>query len=437
MKKLITLNEEINRMKSLFDESRLYGNLVEQEEEVKVTSNSDNKDVKSSCVQGDCKNGEGIFVLSDKQVLIGTFKNGEFIKGKELDNGKIKEGTFGDNGLEGENCSITSIGKYDSSKKEIVVDRKTSFQKGKFWQDKLVNGTRTRYNQNDDDINNGTIIESGTFEDGKLRNGTLTKREEGKPDIVYEVVNGKRRETTFWDYDEVRKKGELEFEDLIYKRKDEAATKQNIQGDVDDVNISIKDDDAYEWMPKNKSVWFKSFDDLLDMDKKIYYLYKNHYNTKIGELNITTLPETPDVKLFAKFNVVSGLFNLDEKKIKEQIQKIIQRGQKTTGRVDKKSISKIKPIDIMGKNYRTGKKYLSGTISFIKTKDGVSTFKINNKKGDTILNINNNKVNDVYVDGFKKSLKQLHDEIKKITDKSPFDLNGEINVINDKKFTIG
>ena len=85
MKKLITLNEEINRMKSLFDESRLYGNLVEQEEEVKVTP--------ISCVQGDCINGEGIKVRSDKNVLIGTFKNHVLIKGKELDNGKIKEGT--------------------------------------------------------------------------------------------------------------------------------------------------------------------------------------------------------------------------------------------------------------------------------------------------------------------------------------------------------
>ena len=31
-----TLNEELNRMKSLFTEERLYGNLVEQEEEIKV-----------------------------------------------------------------------------------------------------------------------------------------------------------------------------------------------------------------------------------------------------------------------------------------------------------------------------------------------------------------------------------------------------------------
>ena len=34
MRKLNTLNEEINRMKSLFGESRLYGNLVEQEDDV-------------------------------------------------------------------------------------------------------------------------------------------------------------------------------------------------------------------------------------------------------------------------------------------------------------------------------------------------------------------------------------------------------------------
>lgn len=241
-----------------------------------------------------------------------------------------------------------------------------------------------------------------------------------------------------WDYEEFHKKGKDKFEELAYKRKDEEATKKNIQGNVDDVYIEYGEVDSYTWMPKNKRVWFNSIDDVSDEDKNIYNTILNDiYRNKIGELNITTLPENPDIKLFAEFNIKTGLFTLVEEKIKEQIQKIIQRGQKTTGKADKKSLSKIKPIDIKGKNYRTGKEYLAGTISFIKTKDGVSTFKINNKKGDTILNINNNKVNDVYLDGFKKSLKQLHDEIKKITNKSPFDLNGKINVINDKKFTIG
>ena len=235
-----------------------------------------------------------------------------------------------------------------------------------------------------------------------------------------------------WDYEEFHKKGKDKFEELAYKRIEEEATKKNIQGNVDDVYIEY--DDSYAWMPNNKRVWFNSIDDVSDEDNTFL---DDIYRNKIGELNITTLPENPDIKLFAEFNVKTGLFTLDEEKIKEQIQKIIQKGQKTTGKADKKSLSKIKPIDIKGKNYRTGKEYLAGTISIIKTKDGVYTFKINNKKGDTILNINNNKVNDVYLDGFKKSLKQSHDKIKKITNKDPFDLNGEINVISDNKFTIG
>ena len=38
-----TLNEEIKRMKSLFTEERLYGNLVEQEEEIKVMNLKNDK----------------------------------------------------------------------------------------------------------------------------------------------------------------------------------------------------------------------------------------------------------------------------------------------------------------------------------------------------------------------------------------------------------
>lgn len=241
-----------------------------------------------------------------------------------------------------------------------------------------------------------------------------------------------------WDYEEFHKKGKDKFEELSYKRKDEEATKKNIQGNVDDVYIEYEEDDSYVWMPNNKRVWFNSIDDVSDEDKNIYNTILNDiYRNKIGELNITTLPENPDIKLFAEFNVKTGLFTLDVDKIKEQIQKIIQRGQKTTGKSDKKSISKIKPIDIMGKNYRSGKEYVAGTISFIKTNDDVSTFKINNKKGDSILSVNNNKVNVGYEDGFKKSLKDLYDKIIKITNKPPFDWNGEINVISDNKFTIG
>ena len=43
-----TLSEQMGRMKSLFTEERLFGNLVEQE-------------VSTGCIKGDCENGQGTY----------------------------------------------------------------------------------------------------------------------------------------------------------------------------------------------------------------------------------------------------------------------------------------------------------------------------------------------------------------------------------------
>ena len=63
IRKYGAINEEVNRIKSLFGESRLYGNLVEQE-------------VSTGCIKGDCENGQGTYTwVSSKYV--GEFKNSE------------------------------------------------------------------------------------------------------------------------------------------------------------------------------------------------------------------------------------------------------------------------------------------------------------------------------------------------------------------------
>ena len=89
------INEQINRMKSLFSEERLFGNLVEQE----------NGEL-DKCISGDCENGKGTkdYKSNPKGEYTGEFKNGKR-DGKgtwKWEDGDYYIGTFKNDTFDGE-----------------------------------------------------------------------------------------------------------------------------------------------------------------------------------------------------------------------------------------------------------------------------------------------------------------------------------------------
>ena len=90
------INEQINRIKSLFSEERLFGNLVEEEDKSKK---------ETKCLEGDCENGKGKKQYFGK--LQGTY-DGEFKSGLRngegkwvYDDGRYYIGSFKDDTFDG------------------------------------------------------------------------------------------------------------------------------------------------------------------------------------------------------------------------------------------------------------------------------------------------------------------------------------------------
>jgi hypothetical protein len=69
------INEEINRIKSLFTEERMYGNLI-KEGTVDVKNIKDPSKVSGGCIEGDCVDGEGTW-KDDHFWYEGQFKDGK------------------------------------------------------------------------------------------------------------------------------------------------------------------------------------------------------------------------------------------------------------------------------------------------------------------------------------------------------------------------
>ena len=83
MKTKNIINEEIKRIKSLFGNSRLHGNII-------------NEQTVTGCIEGDCENGKGTYIYDGGGTYVGDFKNG-----KSDGYGKLTFGSTG-NYLEGE-----------------------------------------------------------------------------------------------------------------------------------------------------------------------------------------------------------------------------------------------------------------------------------------------------------------------------------------------
>ncbi len=69
------INEEINRIKSLFTEERMYGNLI-KEGTVDVKNIKDPSKMSGGCIEGDCVDGEGTW-KDDHFWYTGEFKDGK------------------------------------------------------------------------------------------------------------------------------------------------------------------------------------------------------------------------------------------------------------------------------------------------------------------------------------------------------------------------
>lgn len=83
-------------------------------------------------------------------------------------------------------------------------------------------------------------------------------------------------------------------------------------------------------------------------------------------------------------------------------------------------------VDIIGRNYRTGKKTIDGVLKKVKDKDGEITFVIKNRKVPILNPRRNGFIDDDAQRGVKDALKNMGIDIT----------NKTINVINDRKFTI-
>ena len=155
-RKYKSINEEINRIKSLFTEERMFGNLItEASTEVKIpTGITPPGEVSGKCVAGDCKNGEGTWkdvdfeyvggYVDGKRSGKGTYKNsfGEIYVGEFKDDMMDGKGTFTQ-----EDGTVTSgTFKNDSlvtPDKSNVVSTVETFKDigGKYSYSKLPDGT--------------------------------------------------------------------------------------------------------------------------------------------------------------------------------------------------------------------------------------------------------------------------------------------------------
>ena len=118
------INEEINRIKSLFTEERMYGNLIKEEEGGVGSSISGGvvggatagKNV-TGCIKGDCKNGQGTYMFGSGIVYVGEFKDGSS-NGQgtyTYTNGDKYVGEFKDGNWHGQGTWIWA----DGNKKEV------------------------------------------------------------------------------------------------------------------------------------------------------------------------------------------------------------------------------------------------------------------------------------------------------------------------------
>ena len=155
-KKFININEEINRIKSLFTEERVFGNLVEQDEK------------KTGCIKGNCENGRGTLKDEEVRTYTGEFKDGKF-NGKgtwEHKNGETYKGEF-------------LNGKYHGKGTYYYTEDNEKYV-GTWSNGNILNGEGVHHGKDSD----GNLIEyKGTFKNGKLND------EQG---VIRYDVNGKK-----------------------------------------------------------------------------------------------------------------------------------------------------------------------------------------------------------------------------------------------------
>ena len=221
-KKFININEEINRIKSLFTEERVFGNLVEQDEK------------KTGCIQGNCQDGQGTLKDEDGRTYTGEFKDGkfngkgtwihkngdkyegQFLNGKyhgegtyyykednkkyvgTWSNGNILNGEGVHHVLDSDGNLIEYVGKFKNGKLNdekgvIRYDKNKKKYFGNFVNGELTNGTESYYK---------TRHYTGGFLNGKYHGeGTLFDKK-GKINYVGTWVNGEiNGEGTLYDDD--------------------------------------------------------------------------------------------------------------------------------------------------------------------------------------------------------------------------------------------
>lgn len=443
MRKLNTLNEEINRMKSLFGESRLYGNLVvesylddiskKKEEILKILSDWESfNSGRSGLGSGVLKNEIGP-LIDDAQEKITKINpndacNEENIKllndnlksieeNKKDSKYKLLPKTDKDylNDLE---TKLKEIKKLCSENvtvkpnKEQPQEKKTSNNEVPTKRMKCAEVEGYRYIEGDLNVKNGGIPKDYT--------GLVKYCENGNAVGVWEVKDGKKDGVSRWWY----YGSGISFEGTYKEGKEEGKHKHWENGYLEREE-NYKDgriiDDEVIWYrtkygnegTKEKTKYYKNG----ILDKIIYYgrdgvEWKTEYyinDEKVSKKEYENIDSV--VKLPIKKTTLIGKDKNDNIEIKKDSEKPIT----PTG-----------SGDIIGVNYRTGKKTIDGVLKKVKDKDGETTFIIKNRKVPILNPRRNGFIDDDAKIGVMDALKNIGIDMT----------NKTINVINDRKFTI-
>jgi len=524
MKKLNTLNEEINRMKSLFGESRLYGNLVTEDTE---PSPDKVKEVMEPIKKDTLK------ILS----LWKSYNNGlSGISTRVLGKGKIKEEIEKAesiiSGMDSKDfCSDATLSKIESKRREleevekkyenILTDKDKGFisrLKGKMnlLKDeckRLKTETSTEEVIDNDEVINVEVPKefkkcedvvaarpndgidphktnyTGLWKECNAGYATMVVGfKNGKPDgfkrswntsgdLIEEIplknglVNGVyktyrygkiKSEQSYIDsvLDGIQKEyenGKLMREYILKDGRKNGLEKKYYKNGELRWEVNYKDgkkDGLSKYYYQNGQLEY----DTNYIDGEAQGISKDYYET--GELEIETIYKDGDwgerkfyykngnlkeIRFYengkengiSKFYDESGNLKSEEEYVdgnlisKKEYEKSEEDTEPTTTEPTTTEPTTTEPttkdsVDIIGVNYRTGKKTIDGVLKKVKDKDGKTTFIIKNRKVPILNPRRNGFIHDVAKKGVMDALYNLGVDTT----------NKNINVINDRKFTI-
>lgn len=436
MKKLNTLNEEINRMKSLFGESRLYGNLVTEDTE---PSPDKVKEVMEPIKK------ETLKILS----LWKSYNNGlSGLSIRVVGKGKIKEEIEKAesiiSGMDSKDfCSDATLSKIESKRRELEEVEKeyenilTDKDKG------FISRLKGKMNLLKDEckrLKTETSTEEVIDGDEKINAEVSNDEEEGgEGDDVTQEEPKEEKTTTKVIPTELMDCDEVEMGD---DSNDEGYTglfKSCENGKAISVTEKKdgKDHGLYRrWGTNGKlEVEWNYKNGKLDGISKSWYgdgvrsevYYKDGKKHGISKLWYSD-GKLSDIEYYINNNKVSKEEYLKTSfpDVDAEFDDDITSGEKDN--IEVKNVDK-KPTDsgdIIGVNYRTGKKTIDGVLKKVKDKDGETTFIIKNRKVPILNPRRNGFIDDDAKRGVMDALKNIGIDTT----------NKTINVINDRKFTI-